>query len=175
MKKITEHLNKHKITSPKVNAETIIASVLKCERWQIYQQSIPTTQQIAKIWQITSKRADKVPLQYLMGYTWFFGRKFLVGNGALIPRPETELLVEKVLTEKNIERVLEIGTGSGAIAICLKKERPNWKITASDNSAKALQIAAQNIKLHQVELGLVNSDVFENITGKFDIIVSNPP
>ena len=70
---------------------------------------------------------------------------------------------------------MEIGVGSGAVAITMKKERPEWQITASDNSTAALQIAEQNIKMHQVELKLVKSDLFTNIIGKFNIIVSNPP
>jgi release factor glutamine methyltransferase len=99
----------------------------------------------------------------------------MVGSGALIPRPETELLVERVISEENRKNVLEIGVGSGAVAITLKKECPEWQITASDNSTAALQIAEQNIKMHQVELKLVKSDLFTNINGKLDIIVSNPP
>jgi release factor glutamine methyltransferase len=148
---------------------------LRCERWQIYQQNFPNQTNLAKIWEITRKRAQNIPLQYLLGYAWFYGYQFIVGKGVLIPRPETEILVEKVLREKNRMKVLEIGTGSGAIAIILKKKHPQWQLTASDNSAAALQFAEQNIKLHQIELQLVKSDLFTKINGKFDIIVSNPP
>jgi protein-(glutamine-N5) methyltransferase, release factor-specific len=95
----------------------------------------------------------------------------------LIPRPETEELVDLILAENPSTelKVLDIGTGSGAISVSLKKSCPFWQVTASDLSADALVLAKENAKLNQVDISFVQSDVFENISGSFDIIVSNPP
>ena len=95
----------------------------------------------------------------------------------MIPRPETEELVELILAEnpKTELKVLDIGTGSGAIAVSLKESCPLWQVTASDLSVDALELARENAKLNQVDISFIQSDVFENISGSFDIIVSNPP
>ena len=95
----------------------------------------------------------------------------------MIPRPETEELVDLILAENPSTelKVLDIGTGSGAISVSLKKSRPLWQVTASDLSADALVLAKENAKQNQVAISFVRSDVFENISGSFDIIVSNPP
>ena len=117
------------------------------------------------------------PAQYILGYEDFHGLRFQVDERVLIPRPETEELVDLILAENpNTElKILDIGTGSGAISVSLKKSRPMWQVTASDLSADALVLAKKNAKLNQVDISFVQSDVFENISGSFDIIVSNPP
>ena len=108
----------------------------------------------------TQLQAHK-PAQYILGYEDFHGLRFQVDERVLIPRPETEELVDLILEENPSKelKVLDIGTGSGAISVSLKKSRPLWQVTASDLSADAF----------------VQSDVFEDISGNFDIIVSNPP
>ena len=95
----------------------------------------------------------------------------------MIPRPETEALVELILAEnpKTELKVLDIGTGSGAIAVSLKESCPLWQVTASDLSVDALELARENAKLNQVDISFIQSDVFEVISDSFDIIVSNPP
>ena len=117
------------------------------------------------------------PAQYILGYEEFHGLRFQVDERVLIPRPETEELVELILAEnpKTELKVLDIGTGSGAISVSLKKSCPLWQVTASDLSVDALELAQENAKLNQVAISFVQSDVFENISGSFDIIVSNPP
>ena len=117
------------------------------------------------------------PAQYILGYEEFHGLRFQVDERVLIPRPETEELVDLILAENpNTElKVLDIGTGSGAIAVSLKKSRPMWQVTASDLSADALVLAKDNAKLNRVDISFVLADVFENVSGCFDIIVSNPP
>ena len=108
--------------------------------------------------------------------TDFFGYPIFVDRNVLIPRPETELLVEKILNE-NLEarKILEIGTGSGAIAIAIAKNLFQAKITATDISEKVLQVAEKNAIENKVEINFINSNLFENISGKYDLIVSNPP
>lgn len=116
------------------------------------------------------------PLQYIIGYEWFFGRKFFVDVHTLIPRPETELLVEEILKhQSNLKSILDIGTGTGAIAISLKLEQPNFEVTASDISHEALCVAQKNANQMNADIRFIQSDLFENITEKFDCIVSNPP
>jgi release factor glutamine methyltransferase len=115
--------------------------------------------------------------QYITGKAYFRDLELAVDERVLIPRPETEELVDLVLKENSKAdlRVLDIGTGSGAIAISLKSARPDWQVTASDISQTALQLAEENSKLNQVSLDFVASDVFSQITGTFDVIISNPP
>ena len=117
------------------------------------------------------------PAQYILGYEDFHGLRFQVDERVLIPRPETEELVDLILAENPSTelKVLDIGTGSGAISVSLKKSCPLWQVTASDLSVDALELAQENAKLNQVAISFVQSDVFENISGSFDIIVSNPP
>ena len=124
----------------------------------------------------TQLKAHK-PAQYILGYEDFHDLRFQVDERVLIPRPETEELVNLILVENPSTelKVLDIGTGSGAISVSLKKNRSMWQVTASDLSADALVLAKENAKLNQVDINFIQSDVFENISGSFDIIVSNPP
>lgn len=120
-----------------------------------------------------------VPIQYILGGTEFYGMKFKVSRGVLIPRSETEELVDLILKEASKDEIsiLDIGTGSGCIAISLAKNLPKAKVTAMDVSAVALQIAQYNAKMNQVEIECVESDILklERLEKDWDIIVSNPP
>lgn len=126
---------------------------------------------------IMAQLEDHHSPQYITGKAYFRDLELAVDERVLIPRPETEELVDLVLKENSKAdlRVLDIGTGSGAIAISLKSARPDWQVTASDISQGALQLAEENSKLNQVSLDFVESDVFGQITGTFDVIISNPP
>lgn len=125
--------------------------------------------------------AQGVPLAYLTGEQEFFGRSFVVNEHTLIPRPDTERLVEVVLdwvkkSGLNAGRILDLGTGSGCIAITLAKELPSWQVVAVDFSAEALQIAKQNAeRLSVSNCQFVQSNWFGGVEGEFDVIVSNPP
>ncbi len=124
------------------------------------------------------------PIQYIIGRTGFCGLDFVVNEDVLIPRPETELLVEAVtelahnsqLLTPNL-RILDLGTGSGNIAIALTKSIADCKIIASDISDKALAVARENAEFNSVygKIEFIESDLFERLEGQFDIIVSNPP
>ena len=117
------------------------------------------------------------PAQYIIGHADFFGMQLKVDERVLIPRPETEELVELILVE-NLEdklKVLDIGTGSGAIALALAKNRPDWSVTAADISQDALELASENAKNQNLNIFFKKSDCFAEISEKYDIIVSNPP
>ena len=126
---------------------------------------------------IFQQLAAHKPAQYIIGQTDFYGMQLKVDERVLIPRPETEELVELILAENpetNLS-VLDIGTGSGAIALALAKNRPDWSVTAADISQNALDVASENSKNQNLQLFLKKSDCFTEISEKYDIIVSNPP
>lgn len=126
---------------------------------------------------IFQQLAAHIPAQYVIGHAEFFGMQLRVDERVLIPRPETEELVELILAENpetNLS-VLDIGTGSGAIALALAKNRPNWSVTAADISQDALDLANENAKNQNLQIFLKKSDCFTEISEKYDIIVSNPP
>ena len=127
--------------------------------------------------EIYMKLANHIPAQYIIGHAEFFGMQLKVDERVLIPRPETEELVELILAENPEEnlKVLDIGTGSGAIALALAKNRPDWTITASDISQAALDLARENAEIQNLNIFLKKSDCFSEISSKYDIIVSNPP
>ena len=127
--------------------------------------------------EIYTKLANHIPAQYIIGHADFFGMQLKVDERVLIPRPETEELVELILAENPKEnlKVLDIGTGSGAIALALAKSRPDWIITASDISQDAIDLASKNAEIQNLNIFLKKSDCFSKISSKYDIIVSNPP
>lgn len=117
-----------------------------------------------------------MPIAYILGYREFYSRKFKVSAATLIPRPETELLVEAVLgLAKDGNKILDLGTGSGCIAISLKLENPTLMVTATDKYAQTLDIARSNADNLGAEIKFIQSDWFSAISGEYDIIVSNPP
>ena len=127
--------------------------------------------------EIYQQLAAHKPAQYIIGYADFFGMHLTVDERVLIPRPETEELVELILAENHEEnlKVLDIGTGSGAIALALAKNKPAWSVTAADISQEALDLASENAKNQKLNIFLKKSDCFAEISEKYDIIVSNPP
>ena len=127
--------------------------------------------------EIYKKLAAHIPAQYIIGHAEFFGMQLKVDERVLIPRPETEELVELILAENPKEnlKVLDIGTGSGAIALALAKNRPDWTITAADISQDALDLAMENVNNQGLTLFFIKSNCFSEISSKYDIIVSNPP
>lgn len=128
---------------------------------------------------LIERRASGVPVAYILGEREFYGRPFRVTPATLIPRPETEHLIEAALDRlagRSALRVLDIGTGSGCIAITLKLERPDWTLTAVDLSPAALAVARENGVALSAEVTWLESDLFAALGGqRFDLIVSNPP
>lgn len=126
---------------------------------------------------IFQQLSQHIPAQYIIGKTVFHGLEFAVDERVLIPRPETEELVDLALQENSRAdlRILDIGTGSGAIAISLAHARPDWQVTAVDISPQALEVTQKNAENNAVQLNFIQSDVLDKVTGQFDLIISNPP
>ena len=183
----SNYFKKNEILSPQLNAEMIIARVLNCSRMELYlnHDKLLNPKEREEIRNLVKKRATHYPLQYLLGETEFYGYKFLVDEGVLIPRPETEILVDTVISyikqsNKNNWNVLDIGTGTGIIPISISKYFSNTQnkilFVATDISKTALENAKKNIELHHIQnIQLIQSDTSKDLSGKFDIIISNPP
>jgi release factor glutamine methyltransferase len=128
---------------------------------------------------LCQRRLAGEPLAYIVGSKPFFGLDLQIDNRVLVPRPDTETLVEWALTFETASTVLDMGTGSGAIALALKSVRPDWQVTALDASADALAVAQKNAKRLNLNVNFMQSSWFdafaESKTTKFDLIVSNPP
>lgn len=171
------------VSSPRRQAEEIVSLCLQKKRIDLYMEfDQPLAEkELVMIRQMLMRRAKKEPLQYIQGVVHFFHTKLQVNPSVLIPRQETELLVEKIYNElkqnplKN--KVLwDIGTGSGAIAISLKKALPDLTVIASDLSEDALQVAKANAQAENVKIKFFKGSLFEPFQGlKADFIVSNPP
>ncbi len=133
-------------------------------------------EKMAEIQKAWLKILDGCPVAYLTGEKEFYGIPLFVNENVLVPRPETELLVDHV---KEIAsegaRVLEIGTGSGAISIALKKTCPDFQVLATDVSSEALKVARQNIDKYDLDIKLIESDLLESVEGDFDVLVANLP
>ena len=139
-----------------------------------------TPTQLKKINTLIIQRNNGTPFAYLVGYKDFYHLRFKVNQHTLIPRPETETLIDIALNliKKNTFKILDLGTGSGIIAITLKSKKPDCLVTAVDFSENALIVTKQNAQNNldnDCEIAFLHSDWFENVTGKFDLIISNPP
>ena len=178
----TTKLKKHKIDSAPLDAELLLSLIIKKPKEYLYTypDSKLTQTQTQKYKKLILQRATHYPLAYIFGYKEFYGLKFKVNEHVLIPRPETELLVEetlKVYKKNPKQKIVEIGTGSGCIAISLIKNKIK-KIIATDISPKALKIAKQNAKSHQVlsKIQFIRGDLLKPISNKkIDIIIANLP
>jgi len=168
--------------TPRLDSELLLAKVLKMGRDQFYCKDIfPERKQIQAYDALLKKRLQGTPVAYLTGYKEFWSLPLKVNQDTLIPRPETEHLVQQSLVrladlEKNYQ-VLELGTGCGAVAIALAKERPEASILATDVSPKALKIGKYNANKFQISnIQFICSDWLNGISDlKFDLIISNPP
>lgn len=157
-------------------SEWLVALAIGKKRSEAHSQKQLTSEQEQKILFFLEQRKTHKPLAYIVGNAEFYGYEFFVCEDVLIPRPETEELVSLVKNSlKGNERVLDIGTGSGAIAIALKKQT-NAIVTAVDISQKAIDVATFNAQKNNAEIEFVLSDLFSGVSNRvFDVIVSNPP
>lgn len=179
----TGYFENKKVPVPRLSIEWILSDVLKIKRLELYLQfDRPLKQSELDIVRgYVQRRARHEPLQYITGSTQFYNATIHVNPSVLIPRPETEELVELILKDHPSSsklNVLDIGTGSGCIPIALKLERPDWSLTAIDISKDALETAKSNCDQNKVQVNLLHGDMFDLTTlPKFtwDVIVSNPP
>ncbi|MDT2820708.1 peptide chain release factor N(5)-glutamine methyltransferase [Enterococcus devriesei] len=145
--------------------------------WLLHMREEISTAEEQLIEEDLASLMKNIPPQYLLGYEYFFEHRFKVTQDTLIPRPETEELVALCLSDNDTsaKKVVDIGTGTGAIAISLKLARPAWTVTAVDISEAALKVATENAETLQAPITFLQSDVLSAITEKQDIIISNPP
>jgi len=169
-------LKNAKIENPRLEAEILTAHFLKKDRlYLITHDDEEISEKDAEAFKrLAKRRAGGEPTAYILGYKEFYGRKFYVNGDVLIPRPETEMLIELIKGEDNA-KILDLCAGSGCIGLTLALECKNAKVTLSDISPKAVEIIKKNAENLGVEVNIVESDLFSGIEGKFDIIVSNPP
>lgn len=188
MKWAETELRRSDIKCARQDAEVLFMDSFNMRREDVYlmKNFRPSTHHLNRFRHYVRLRASRCPLQYILKNTEFMGLSFTLEGGIFIPRPETELLVEKVLEyiksgSKERVNILEIGTGCGNIAISLTKNVTGCRIIASDISDKALKVAARNARFHGVkeDIIFIESDLFENLPGiyynYFDVIIANPP
>ena len=166
---------------PRQEIEWMLTDILDCKRFDLYLrfEEPLTSDQLELLHEWVNRRVKKEPLQYITGHCEFYGRTFIVNKDVFIPRPETERLVDvaiAILKVANKPAVLDMGTGTGCIAISLAKEIPNSKITGIDISSVAIEVAKINADIHHATVHFEEMDFLINpYNKKFDMIISNPP
>jgi release factor glutamine methyltransferase len=176
----TEYLEARGVESPRVDAELLLARSLGLQRIELYtQHDRPLSEaERAEARELVQRRGRREPLAYVLG-DWAFRRLTLkTDRRALVPRPETEVLVGRCLSllgGGETPRVLDVGTGTGAIALAIKDELPQCSVVATDASDEALELAHENAAENGIEIELVRADLLAGLAGPFDLIVSNPP
>jgi len=175
-----EYLGGKGVESPRLDAELLLAHALGLSRLELYtQHDRPLTdKERAAGRALVERRGRREPLAYILG-EWGFRRLTLRTDArALVPRPETEIVVERALALLDgvaTPRVLDVGTGSGAIALAIASERPDARVTATDASGEALELARENAERLGIDVSFLEANLLDGITGPFDLVVSNPP
>ena len=178
-----ERLTVAHVPSPRLNAEILLMFVLSCDRAYLFAHSDRelTEAEQSRYDDALAQRATGIPSQYITGHQEFWGLDFIVSPAVLIPRPETEHVVETVLPLMQslpVPKIIDVGTGSGCIAIVLAKELPQAEIHAVDISLAALEVARANAARHQLEdrIQFRQGDLLDGFTSDtFNFVVSNPP
>lgn len=185
LNKSTEYLEKKGIDSPRMNAELLLADILKCKRLELYlMYDRPLTEkELSEYREYLKRRSTFEPAQYIIGTVDFYGLEFKVSPAVLIPRPETEILVENVINSVNKEdelQIMDIGSGSGNISIAIAVNLANAYVTGIEISESAIAVAEENLKKYDLikRVSFLNYDILSvnrDELSDFDIIVSNPP
>tara|TARA_B100000424_G_scaffold196071_1_gene153394 strand:+ start:698 stop:1576 length:879 start_codon:yes stop_codon:yes gene_type:complete len=177
-----KYLKEKSIENPKIEIELFLQHLLKCKRIDLYLQfeTIVKPENLAILRKWITRRINYEPIQYILGSSEFYGRPFIVNKNVLIPRPETEILIDISIEElKNVNNptILDIGTGSGCIAITVALEIPLSTIIAIDIDERAISVAKNNVEKHGVKnIEFIITDIFhEKINRKVDMLISNPP
>ena len=171
-------LSEQHIENPSLNVGLILEEITGIKRLSLPLSygKVLDNEQVSEFQEMLMRRGNKEPLQYILGYTEFYGNKINVTPDVLIPRPETEFLIETIHENiKKPKRIIDIGTGSGAIAISLKKLFPEAEVIAVDISPQALKLAKANALQNKVQIRFVQADIYTEDLGEFDLIASNPP
>lgn len=182
----TDFLKQKQVESPRLESELLLAHARGCQRIRLYTDLLSplTDDERIRMREFVKRRANREPLSYITGQREFYGRNFFVGKGVLIPRPETETLIDiglERIPAQQSSRICEVGFGSGCISITLAKQRPLLQSVATDISPLAMEFATRNVELHEVEdrVRLLAGDGFAPVRDSgeapFDGIVSNPP
>ncbi len=179
----TGYFNDKGVQNPRLSIEWLLSDLLDVKRLDLYLQfDRPLSkEQLSSLRERVLRRGKHEPLQYITGSTDFYNCRISVDRRVLIPRPETEELVEMILDENDdtARNVIDIGTGSGCIAIAIKKARPSWNVVGMDIDANALELAQHNAVTNGVLVEWVEGDMRDSrhvLQGRhFDIVVSNPP
>lgn len=177
-----DYLEEKGCSSPRLDAELLLGHVLGLDRLSLYLNFDKplNAEEIVQYRKFIGRRGQRIPVAYLTGQREFYSIPLRVNENVLIPRPETEFVVDKILEILEPDQptqILDLGTGSGAIAIALACQDPNFKITAVDISAPALQMAQANAKSLEVDnqITFIESDLFTKVPRKYTVICSNPP
>ena len=180
--KSTDYLKKNNITSAALDSELLLSSIINKSREEMIIDSEDKIDEIniKKFENLIERRKNREPVAYILNKKDFWTSTFYVNKDVLIPRPDTEILIQEVLSyfpEKKSISVLDIGTGSGCIILSLLKDRKKFKGIAIDKSKKALKVAEINAKIHQLEnrVKFIKTSVDNFFKGKYDLIISNPP
>jgi release factor glutamine methyltransferase len=180
LKGATEYLAGRGIETARVDAELLLARALGLSRIELYtQHDRPLSDaERSAARELVQRRGQREPLAYVLG-DWDFRRLTLkTDRRALVPRPETEIVVERclaLLTGVAAPRIADVGTGTGAIALALKQERPDAIVVATDVSADALELAQENARMNELEVEFREGDLLAGVAGPLDLVVSNPP
>jgi len=182
------HLAEKGIESPRLNAELLLCKVLECERIDLYLKfdMVLKVDEISEYKKVLKRRLASEPLQYIMGWTGFMGLRIEVDRRVFIPRVDTEVLAETAIRlckgkENTVKRILDIGTGSGNLALSLALKVDGSQVDAIDSSPEALEVARINVEKHGLtgRVNLLFADILKDCgnlpTGAYDCIVSNPP
>ncbi len=172
---------KENIENPDLNARILLSEVTVIKRLMLdlYLNEEVSQEQEELFLEYIERRSKNEPIQHILGYTEFFDLRIQVSKDVLIPRPETEYLIEiidkRIRDKDKVKRIIDIGTGSGVIALMLRRKFPSADLVAIDISSQALAIARENAKINNLEVNFVEADLFNDELGSFDLIVSNPP
>ena len=177
-----DYFKKQDVDSARLDAELLLGHILNKSRLDLYMdfEQVVAKEQLAQYRELIKKRVERMPVAYLTNNKGYMSLSFYVDDSVLIPRPETEVLVEAVLKlPSNGGNVLDLGTGSGAIGVTLAKQRADWKFVPADISPEAIAVAQKNAQRHEVaeRITFLQGDLFKPFdeSMKFDCIVSNPP
>ena len=181
LRRTPPYLAERGVRSPRLDTEHLLAAVLSVSRLDLYLRFDQPVEpdEVDRFRELVRRRGQREPLAYLVGSWGFHGLDLACDPRALIPRPETELLVEQALAAlagSEAPAVLDVGTGSGAIALAVKAARADAQVTATDVSAPALALAAENAERLGLTIELLEGDLFAPVEGRrFDLVIANPP